>query len=192
MHSKLSFMETQDRAQSPNNSNDPSIPQPLHSLSSDIIFVTTGYDQVIKFWDPLSGICTRTITYPESHINCMALSTDKQHLLVGSNPNARIYDIQADAKTPTLVYQGHSGNVTAVGMHRDFRWLFTVSEDRTIRIWDVRCAKAQREYQNSSPINDACLHPNQGEIYTVDQRGSLKIWDLVNDSCMQELVRGFI
>ena len=159
------------------------------STTTNIIFITTGYDQVIKFSDPLNGTCTRTIPYPESHINCMSLSTDKKHLAVGSNPNARIFDVgKVGINTPTIVYQGHKGNITGIGCQQDFKWIFTVSEDKRIKIWDTRSPKAQRDYVNSSPINSAVLHPNQGEIYTVDQKGSLKIWDLVSDCCTQELV----
>lgn len=161
----------------------------IDSNTTNIVFITTGYDQVIKFWDPLNGNCIRTIPYPESHINCMSLSRDKLHLVVGSNPNARIFDVNGQVNTPTMVYQGHKGNITGIGCQRDFKWIFTASEDKRIKIWDTRSPKPQREYINSCSINAAVLHPNQGEIYTVDQKGSLKIWDLVSDCCTQELVR---
>lgn len=164
-------------------------PAQIDSKTPNIIFVTTGYDQVIKFWNPLNGSCTRTIPYPESHINCMSLSANKKHLAVGSNPNARIFDVKAGINTPTIVYQGHRGNITGIGCQHDFKWIFTAGEDKRIKIWDTRSPKAQRDYVNSCPINSAVLHPNQGEIYTVDQKGSLKIWDLVSDCCTQELVR---
>ena len=159
---------------------------------SNVLFLTSGYDQVIKFWDPLSATCTRTIPYPESHVNTMALSSDKKYLLVGSNPNCRVFDVAKpggnSANTPVLVYQGHTGNVTAVGAQRDFKWIFTGSEDKKIKIWDTKHPRCRREYLNNSPINYALLHPNQGEIWSIDQRGSLKIWDLVSDTCTQELI----
>lgn len=36
---------------------------------------------------------------------------------------------------------------------------------------------------------DVAIHPNQGEIISCDQAGSVKIWDLAANSCTHELVR---
>jgi G protein beta subunit-like protein len=32
------------------------------------------------------------------------------------------------------------------------------------------------------------IHPNQGELITGDQSGSIKIWDLTENSCTHELI----
>jgi hypothetical protein len=37
-------------------------------------------------------------------------------------------------------------------------------------------------------VNDICVHPNQGELISADQAGSIKQWDLTEDSCTHELV----
>jgi hypothetical protein len=37
-------------------------------------------------------------------------------------------------------------------------------------------------------VNDICVHPNQGELISADQAGSIKQWDLLEDSCTHELV----
>lgn len=37
-------------------------PQDSHS----VILVTAGYDHTIRFWEALSGICSRTIQHPDS------------------------------------------------------------------------------------------------------------------------------
>lgn len=40
-----------------------------------------------------------------------------------------------------------------------------------------------------SPIvNDVCIHPNQGELISCDQAGSIKQWDLSDNICSHELV----
>ena len=65
---------------------------------------------------------------------------------------------------------------------------------------------AQRSYDNSAPgmrgltvdifrcnvylsVNDICIHPNQGEVISCDQAGSIKQWDLSDNICSHELVR---
>lgn len=107
--------------------------------------------------------------------------------------------------------------MTAVAFHCEGKWLATGSEDGSIKIWDmryvaqnietceclphsliypwckfVRTSGTQREYQHNSPVNDVVVHPNQGELISCDQNGSVKIWDLGEDSCTHELVSQLI
>jgi len=44
-----------------------------------------------------------------------------------------------------------------------------------------------RSYENSAPVNDICIHPNQGEVISCDQAGSIKQWDLLDNICSHEL-----
>jgi hypothetical protein len=37
-------------------------------------------------------------------------------------------------------------------------------------------------------VNDICVHPNQGELISCDQAGSIKQWDLTENICTLELV----
>lgn len=46
----------------------------------------------------------------------------------------------------------------------------------------------QRNYHHDAPVNDAVIHPNQGELISCDQAGSVKIWDLGENICTHELV----
>ena len=46
-----------------------------------------------------------------------------------------------------------------------------------------------RNYIHDAPVNDVVIHPNQGELISCDQAGSVKIWDLGENTCTHELVR---
>ena len=37
-----------------------------------------------------------------------------------------------------VTYDSHTGNVMAVGFHSDGNWMYSGSEDGTIKIWDLR------------------------------------------------------
>jgi len=52
----------------------------------------------------------------------------------------------------------------------------------------VRTSQVQRKYHHDAPVNDAVIHPNQGELISCDQAGSVKIWDLGENICTHELV----
>ena len=51
-----------------------------------------------------------------------------------------------------------------------------------------RSGQVQRNYKHDAPVNDVVIHPNQGELISCDQAGSVKIWDLSENTCTHELV----
>ena len=53
-----------------------------------------------------------------------------------------------------------------VGFQKDSKWLYTGSEDGTIKIFDIRAPNAQQEYESRGAVNTVLLHPNQGELIT--------------------------
>jgi len=63
-------------------------------------------------------------------------------------------------------------------MNQDVTWLATSSEDGTLKVWDIRAPTLQRNYNIKFPVNDVAAHPNQGEIISCDQNGSVQFWDL--------------
>jgi G protein beta subunit-like protein len=65
--------------------------------------------------------------------------------------------------------------------------MVTGSEDGTLKIWDTRAPSIQRNYDHKVPVNDVAIHPNQGELISCDQKGSIRIWDLSKNSCTHEL-----
>eukprot|EP00954_Amorphochlora_amoebiformis_P024246 1365185-Amorphochlora_amoeboformis.AAC.1 len=105
------------------------------------------------------------------------------------NCHARLYDVMKEGTSPIRTFNGHSGNVTAVGFQKDRKWLFTGSEDGTLKIWDMRQRSGfQRSYPSKAAINTAVLHPNQGEIISGDEDGNIRVWDLTANACSYELV----
>ncbi|UZJ57445.1 hypothetical protein CBS101457_006765 [Exobasidium rhododendri] len=89
---------------------------------------------------------------------------------------------------PIATFEGHTGNVTSLAWHCDAKWLVTGSEDGTLKIWDTRTSRPQRVYDHRNPVNDVVVHPNQGELVSCDQGGSVKVWDLSENGCSHELV----
>ena len=152
-----------------------------------IVLVTGGFDHRLRFWEATSGVCSKTLKFPgESQVNCVAVSPDKQLLVAGGNPHIQLYDAGSSADAPLVSFEGHSGNVTAVGFQKDARWVFSASEDGSVRIWDPRTPVCQRCYDGGGQapaVNALALHPNQTDLVAGDQSGCLKIWDLEASAC---------
>lgn len=86
------------------------------------------------------------------------------------------------------ILQGHTGNITSIVFQSACQWLFTVSTDGTIRIWDFPGLKCQKEFTNKFGINRAVLHPNQAEILFGDEAGYIKVLDLLKGTFTIEMV----
>lgn len=151
-----------------------------------VILVTGGYDHKIRYWDATSGACTRSVVFGDSQVNCIQVSTDKSILAAGGNPFIQLFDINSNDDRPVLTYDGHSNNVTALGFQRDQRWLYSCSEDGFVKIWDPRSNTSSRKYDCGAAVNSVALNPNQAELISGDQNGTVRIWDLEADKCREE------
>ncbi|KAK4229627.1 WD40-repeat-containing domain protein [Podospora fimiseda] len=153
-----------------------------------VILCTAGYDHTIRFWEALSGICSRTIQHPDSQVNRLCISPDKRYLAAAGNHAVKLFDIRSTNPQPLLVFEGHTGNVTGVAFHCEGKWMVTSSEDGTVKIWETRSGTIQRSYNHGSPANDVVIHPNQGEIISCDRAGSIRLWDLAENNCSHQLI----
>lgn len=141
-----------------------------------------------RFWEALSGICSRTIQHPDSQVNRLCISPDKRFLAAAGHHTVKLYDIKSTNPNPLLTFEGHNGNITGVAFHCEGKWMVTSSEDGTVKIWETRTGSIQRSYNHGCPANDVVIHPNQGEIISCDRSGSVRIWDLAENMCAHELI----
>lgn len=153
-----------------------------------VLLATGGYDNTIRFWDASSGMCYRTLQHPDRQVNCLQIRPDKQYIAAGGNPQIRIYDVNSKSADPVVTYDGHAGNVTCIGFQRDGRWMWSGSDDGSIKIWDLRAPTFQRDYESRAGVNSVALHPNQGELVSGDQFGTVRVWDLTANKCSNELI----
>lgn len=147
---------------------------------SGVLLITASYDHTIKFWDPTTTSCTGTLQYTESQVNAMAISNSKEILATASNNILKLYSIESQQVIATL--EGHTGNIMAVGFQKDDKWIYTCSEDKTIRIWDTKTTK--KKFECKSSVNTVILHPNQGELISGEEDGTIRIFDLSLEKCV--------
>eukprot|EP01083_Nonionella_stella_P152834 490336_1 len=157
-------------------------------MPASVVLCTASYDHTIRFWEAPTAHCYRSLQYNESQINRLQITPDKTYLAAAANPHIKLYEINSNNPSPLRSFESHTGNVTALGFHKENKWMFSSSEDRTVKIWDIRAAGCQRDYESSAAINDAVLHPNQGEILSGDLNGNIRVWDLTANACRYELI----
>jgi G protein beta subunit-like protein len=105
-------------------------------------------------------------------------------LVTTGNPAIRLYEINSTSNDPqqqqqaVLTLEGHTGNVTSIGFQRDGRYLYSGSDDGTIKIWDLRNPNYSRSIAVGAPVNSVCLRSDRDEFTSGDQDGYVKVWDL--------------
>ena len=74
-------------------------------------------------------------------------------------------------------FEGHTGSVLAVAFSPDGRHAFTISSDRSARIWDVETGKEVRRFAgHSSPAVSAAFSPDGRHVLTGFRDGSVHLW----------------
>lgn len=97
---------------------------------------------------------------------------------MGGNQHIKIFQCDQNSQTAVLSLDGHTNNITSIGFQRDRKWMYSGSEDCSVKIWDVRAAGYQRDYTSQYSINTVVLHPNQAELISGDDDANIKVYDL--------------
>lgn len=148
----------------------------------ETILATAGYDEKVVLWNAKNEVATKMIPLKDVHVNCMAVTPDRQFLAVAAHKSLKLFDLNSTSTVPVHVYEGHASNITALGFAKRLNWLYTASEDGSIKIWDFNTHKAQRTYEQRSGVNSVALHPNQSEIIAGYDNGLLCLWDLATNT----------
>jgi len=96
---------------------------------SSVVLATAGYDHTIRFWEATSGICYRTLQYADSQVNRLEITAEKSLVAAAGYGQIRLYEVNSNDAQPVFSYDGHVGNVTAVGFQKDSKWLFSGEEE---------------------------------------------------------------
>lgn len=153
-----------------------------------VLLASAGYDHTIRFWEALTGVCSRTIQHSDSQVNSLEITSDKRFLAAAGYLQVRLYDIRTTNPNPVTSFEGHTSNVTSIAFQSDNKWMVSSSEDGTVKVWDVRTPSVQRNYKHKCPVNEVVIHPNQGELISCGQDGTVRVWDLGENRCTHELV----
>eukprot|EP00928_Gymnodinium_smaydae_P047372 TRINITY_DN31612_c0_g1_i1.p2 TRINITY_DN31612_c0_g1~~TRINITY_DN31612_c0_g1_i1.p2 ORF type:complete len:320 (+),score=70.16 TRINITY_DN31612_c0_g1_i1:63-1022(+) len=166
----------------------------MPSCGEDPLLIAAGYSPEVRFLDALRGDVLRTLFLQDyGHVNRLAVTAAGRTLAVAGNPRLQIFDILGGKSEPTCSFEGHKNNVSAVGFEATERWLYSGSEDGTIRIWDCRTKQCQLCYENAglfdrTAVHSVDLHPNQVELIAGDNQGKVLVWDLVANQVRRTLI----
>ena len=82
-------------------------------------------------------------------------------MAVAAHNVVKVFDLRPEHFGNENVFEGHTGNITALGFQQDNKWFFTGSEDGTLKIFDFKKSGFMRNHDNNGVmVNAGVLHPN--------------------------------
>jgi G protein beta subunit-like protein len=141
------------------------------------ILVTAGYDHTIRLWEVASGQCYRTIQFPDSQVNTLAITPNRQFVAAGGHTQIRLFELASNNAGPTTTFNGHKGNVVSLGFTKESRIMYSGSEDGCVKIWDLRNTNALHDFEYKEPCTSVVLHPDQKFLFASYQNGEVRILD---------------
>lgn len=165
-----------------------------------IFLATASYDRSIKLWKVNPPEQTRSFSFQDSQVNCLAISPDRTRLAAAGYVAIRVYDLTAlagdgahaqTAAVSTTQEGAHANfNVTALGFVRTPQGphlLFSASEDGTWKLWDARSQvlRLRRGVDVREPINTAVSLQNN-LLLCGTQLGTISLWNLSSSASAQQ------
>ena len=108
----------------------------------------------------------------------VGLMRAESFVVAAAGRGAKVYDVSRPGSPAVSSYEGHSLPVTSAEVGTESRWIFTASEDKTLKIWDFRCTGYQVSLGCTAPVLAATMHGNGAEIFYGDLDGKVNVWDL--------------
>jgi len=153
------------------------------SLPGNDKCITTGADGVTRVWDIGLG---RELGAMNACVGPVACSADKDLLLAGSRGNA--VSVWSLDKRAELTNWGHSAEINCIAYSPDGAVLATGSDDRSVRVWDVRngkelyCLLGHRQR-----VLSVAFSADGRMIASGAQDGTVKLWKADSGACIRTI-----
>ena len=114
----------------------------------------------------------------------LAYSPDSRQMATSSDAvNAIIKLGDAENGNPLAALEGHTSLVTALAFSSDGKRLVSGSQDKTVRIWDVRSAKELIRFETAGSVCAVAISPDNRHVacsqFASVPSMTVRIWDAV-------------
>ncbi|KAI9652656.1 MAG: TOR complex subunit lst8 [Alyxoria varia] len=146
-----------------------------------VILCTAGYDHTIRFWEALSGICTRQINFSDSQINRLCISPDKKYLAAAGHHTVKLYLV----KTSSVPETSNTGSGSTSGGQS------AAAAAAGVAASNARANDPVLIFEgHTSNITGVGFHCDTKWMVTSSEDGTVKIWDTKTGSVQRNYNHG--
>lgn len=148
-----------------------------HGIAIDLEFNVNDYDYLVHLREFPSGRIVRTLGGWQQAVTNLAFSPDGNYLAGTAGIRLRVWDLAADREV--AVHKRGPKHFQGLSFDAAGRFLATVSNDTTVRIWDSHSWEERRTYtwQIGSLLNIA-FAPDGLRAAAGSDKGQIVIWDV--------------
>ena len=164
------------------------------AVSPDNRYIVTGGDDgIARFWDIDRGIMLRYLEHSQG-IYTITISPNGRHMLCGSKKAPAsdapgmvwIWDFELGVELKAL--EGHKGNVTALAMTADSRYILSGGQDGIVHLWDLETGTLLKTMTgHKTSIVMIHVTADGQHVITGSTDGTIRAWLLRGGVLLQSL-----
>jgi serine/threonine protein kinase len=137
---------------------------------------STGKDRIVKLWDVPHGEAVRLFPRQMQDVRAIAFSPAGDRIAGGVGVSIRIWDL---AGNEVRRLSGHTGAIRSLCFHPEGNRLFSASDDKTIRVWDLLSFReVQRFTRHTSAVTSMAMIASEDMLASGGRDQTLRVWDL--------------
>lgn len=145
------------------------------------LILSASRDNTINLWMTETGLLIKKI---QENLGTIAFSPDEKSILISSGYNMILLEINTEYVLRK--YEGHTSDVNSILFSPDGLYVFSASNDKTIKKWATFTQPfIKLFYEYSSHVN-SCIFSSDGKfILNCSSDKTIKLWDCISGRLLQ-------
>ena len=152
------------------------------------VVVSGNREGLVTVYDN-SGYLLRQFQVTEGTLTNIRLDREGTRCITSSSDQlVRLWDVANGKKLRE--FSGHRASVADLEYSFDEQFIYSVSNDKTLRVWNVQTGICEKVLSNSKELTAVAAHPSLGVAAVAEKGDTLRVWDLDTSIATKDLKVG--
>ncbi|MBD2770559.1 serine/threonine-protein kinase [Iningainema tapete] len=156
------------------------------AISPDAKTIVSGNDNTIKLWSLVTGQEICTFNGHDSRINVLAISSNGQTLVSGSEDKTiKLWNLGTGQEIRSL--REISPRFHAFALSKDGKVLATGNDDHTIKLWNLTTGQVRTLFGHSFAVHSVAITPDGKTLASGSFDQTIRLWNLTTGQHIRTL-----